>query len=150
MARKRLAPPVKDDAASETARRIWLAGIGAYGRAFSEGQESLARLSGNAARVFDELVAKGEAIEKQVDDRRRKMTARIAPGAAAAFDERVKKMRERLGLLADPSELRDDLAALEARVAAIEMSLGKSGPRRKSAGPKPSARKKSVKAPAKN
>jgi len=149
MARKKRAAPHNEDA-SDTARRIWLAGIGAYGRAFSEGQESLARLSGNAARVFDELVAKGEAIEKQVDDRRRKMTAQIAPSAAAAFDERVKKMRERLGLIADPSEFRESLAALEARVTAIESSLGLSVPARKPATRKTSARKKSVKASAKN
>ena len=145
MARKKTTAPATEDHASETARRIWLAGIGAYGRAFSEGQESLARLTDNAQRVFDDLVAKGEAIEKQVEKRGREVAARVAPNASA-FEDRVRKMRERLGLAIDAGSLRDEINALEARVSALENDRGgnprKSAPARKKAVKKAAARKR--------
>jgi polyhydroxyalkanoate synthesis regulator phasin len=146
MARKKTTAPATDEHASETARRIWLAGIGAYGRAFSEGQESLARLTDNAQRVFDDLVAKGEAIEKQVGKRGREVAARVAPNAAA-IEDRVRKVRERLGLAVDAISLRDEIEALEARVAALENASGlgaarKSAPARKKAVKKAASRKR--------
>lgn len=108
----------------DTARKIWLAGIGAYGRAFSEAQESIAKLSGESARVFEDLVAKGEAIEKKVEAEGRKVAARVAPGAHS-LDERIKRMRERIGLGIgeDHPSLADDVHDLNQRVARIEAKL---------------------------
>lgn len=103
----------------DTARRIWLAGIGAYGRAFSEAQESIAKLGGESARVFEDLVAKGEAIERAVEARGRKVAAKLAPGAHS-LDERIRKMRDRIGLGDDHASLADEVADLRARVAALE------------------------------
>ena len=108
---------------ADTARKIWLAGIGAYGRAFSEAQESLAKLSGDGARVFDDLVAKGEAIERKVEARGRKVAERVAPGALA-IDDRIKRMRARIGLGDDNNSLADDVRALEARVMRLEEKIG--------------------------
>jgi len=53
----------------EAARRIWLAGIGAYGRAFTEAQEAFKDMSGGTSRVFEELVKKGEDIEEAVSSK---------------------------------------------------------------------------------
>ena len=122
----------------DTARKIWLAGIGAYGRAFSEAQESIAKLGGESARVFDDLVAKGEAIEKKVEAQGRKVAAQISP-AAHSLDDRIKRMRERIGLGEDHSPLADDVRDLRVRVAALEEKVaalsgaGKSAPKRKTA-----------------
>lgn len=121
----------------DTARKIWLAGIGAYGRAFSEAQESIAKLSGESARVFDDLVAKGEAIEKTVEARGRKVAAKLAPGAHT-LDDRIKKMRERIGLGEDHSSLADEVHDLRARVASLEakvndLSGARAAPKRKTA-----------------
>jgi polyhydroxyalkanoate synthesis regulator phasin len=124
----------KPQASADTARRIWLAGIGAYGRAFTEAQEQVAKLTGESARVFDDLVAKGEEIERKVDEGRRKMTERMGP-AGAGFEERIKRMRERIGQIGDDSALEDRLAALEARVAKLEAH----------ASPKPRAKRKTGK-----
>jgi hypothetical protein len=121
----------------DTARKIWLAGVGAYGRAFSEAQESIAKLSGESARVFEDLVAMGEAIEKTVEERGRKVAAKLAPGAHN-FEERVKRMRERIGLGEDHSSLADEVRELRSRVAALEAKVGamsgaRKAPRRKTA-----------------
>ena len=119
----------------DTARKIWLAGIGAYGRAFSEAQESIAKLSGESARVFEDLVAKGEAIEKTVEERGREVAAKLAPGAHT-FEERVKKMRERIGLGEEHGSLAEEVRELRARIAALEakvdvLSGARKAPKRK-------------------
>jgi hypothetical protein len=108
---------------ADTARKIWLAGIGAYGRAFSEAQEQVAKLTGESHRVFEDLVAKGEAIEKKVEERGRKVAARVAPGALG-FDDRIKRMRERIGLGEDHSGLADEVRTLSERVARLETLIG--------------------------
>jgi polyhydroxyalkanoate synthesis regulator phasin len=110
----------KPQASADTARKIWLAGIGAYGRAFTEAQEQVAKLTGESARVFDDLVAKGEEIERKVEEGRRKMAERMGP-AGAGFEDRIKRMRERIGHIGDgDSALEERVAALEARVEALE------------------------------
>ena len=53
----------------DTARKIWLAGVGAYGRMFSETQEAVEKFAGSASEAFDHLVARGEAVEDKVRDR---------------------------------------------------------------------------------
>jgi polyhydroxyalkanoate synthesis regulator phasin len=112
--------PKKPQHSGDTARKIWLAGIGAYGRAFSEAQESIAKLTDESARVFDDLVAKGEAIEKKVEAQGRKVAAQVAPGALS-LDDRIKRMRERIGLGEDhSSSLADEVRDLRERVARLE------------------------------
>jgi polyhydroxyalkanoate synthesis regulator phasin len=120
----------KPQHSADTARRIWLAGIGAYGRAFTEAQEQVAKLTGESARVFDDLVAKGEEIERKVDEGRRKMAKRMGP-AGASFEERIRKMRERIGHLGDDDSVEKRLAAIEARLSAIEAKLGARPPAQK-------------------
>lgn len=123
----------KPQASADTARKIWLAGIGAYGRAFTEAQEQVAKLTGESARVFDDLVAKGEEIERKVDEGRRKMSERLGP-AGGAFEERIKRMRERIGNIGDDDgALEARVAALEARVAALETPAARPSAKRKSA-----------------
>jgi poly(hydroxyalkanoate) granule-associated protein len=50
----------------DIARKIWLAGVGAYGRVFAETQGALEKLAGNANETFDQLVASGERTEDAV------------------------------------------------------------------------------------
>ncbi len=113
----------KPQASADTARKIWLAGIGAYGRAFTGAQETVAKLTSDSSRVFDDLVAKGEAIEQKVEAGRRKMAERIGP-AGGAFEERIKRMRERIGLVGGEGALEERLSAVENRLSLIEARLG--------------------------
>ena len=56
------------DKASDFAKNVWLAGLGAYGRAFDEAQERIEQggklVSREAStKLFAALVAKGEALD---------------------------------------------------------------------------------------
>ncbi len=104
---------------SDAARRIWLAGIGAYGRAFSEAQEALKDVTGGTSRVFDELVQKGEMIEKAVELKSKDLMDK-ANMPSFNMDERIQKMRSRL---ARGEEMADDLSDIEARLDRLDAKL---------------------------
>ena len=53
---------------ADVARKIWLAGVGAYGRMFAETQGAVEKLASSANVAFDQLVAKGEEVEDVVRD----------------------------------------------------------------------------------
>ena len=133
----------KKRSSTESARRIWLAGIGAYGRAFSEAQEALKDVTGKGSDIFDELVQKGEILEtvgktkgKEILDK-----AQLPDFDMPDFDidDRIKSMRERLsrgGKEPAPSnDYQDRLAAVEAKLDKILALLE----------PKKPAKKKTVK-----
>jgi poly(hydroxyalkanoate) granule-associated protein len=71
--RKPMAPKskrsVKTSNETDVARKIWLAGVGAYGRIFDEAQDQVSRLSHNAQEMFDDLVVRGEKVEDEVRSR---------------------------------------------------------------------------------
>jgi poly(hydroxyalkanoate) granule-associated protein len=52
----------------DIARKIWLAGVGAYGRMYAETQGAVEKLATGANEAFDQLVAKGEEVEDKVRD----------------------------------------------------------------------------------
>ena len=104
---------------SDAARRIWLAGIGAYGRAFSEAQEALKDVTGGTSRVFDELVQKGEMIEKAVELKSKDLMDK-ASMPNFNMDERIQKMRSRL---ARGEEMAEDLSDIEARLDRLDAKL---------------------------
>lgn len=104
---------------SETARRIWLAGIGAYGRAFTEAQEALKDVTGKSSEIFDELVQKGAMIEKVVEVKGKNMMDKTSV-PSLDIDERIKAMRARLSRSAA-----DNGADIEVRLDKLEAKLDK-------------------------
>ena len=82
-------------------RKIRLAGIGAYGRAFSEAKGAVDSLTGKSSAVFDELVQKGQVLEAVG---KYKAEEFIGKGKSAVgdikpdldIDDRIAKMRARL------------------------------------------------------
>ena len=54
----------KINESEEMARKIWLAGLGAYGKSVEEAQGRYEKLSEEANKMFDELVTKGETLKK--------------------------------------------------------------------------------------
>lgn len=108
--------------ATETARRIWLAGLGAYGKAFSEASESLKDVTGKTSEVFEDLAQKGEMIEMAVSHKRKELMKK-AGVPSFDFDERIAKMRSRLSGGSDASSA--DIEALEARMDAMDAKLDK-------------------------
>ncbi len=105
----------------EAARRIWLAGVGAYGRAFTEAQEALKDVTGSTSKVFDELVQKGEMIETAVSMKSKQMMDK-AGVPSFDLDDRIGKMRSRL---ARGEEVAQDISDLESRMNAMDAKLDK-------------------------
>lgn len=95
--------------ANDTARRIWLAGVGAYGRLFQEAQGQVEKVAGTANEAFDQLVARGEAVEHIV---RAKISENEAAQKVAGVVEQISDFR---------AERR---AALEARVETVRKAVG--------------------------
>ncbi len=114
--------PASSAKGPDMARKIWLAGIGAYGRAFSEAQESLAKVSGDSSRMFDDLVEKGESIEDAVEERGRELVSRVKT-PRLAIEERIKQMRARLNFNDEPSS--DEFSVIIERLDTIENKLDK-------------------------
>jgi len=120
--------PVKQ--ASDTARKIWLAGVGAYGKAFEEGRERVkefgSNFSGSTSDAFESLAEKGEKIEMAAKAKGAELAGK-ASGIGSelrsdlAIEDRIAAMRERLS--GGGSDERHD--AIEARLASIEAKLDK-------------------------
>lgn len=96
--------------ASEISKNIWLAGLGAYGKAFDEASEKYSKASKDVPKLFQELVVKGAKLEEmaigQVVDPIEKTTASI--------ESRIEKMRASLGF--GSAQKDDDIARLEAKL----------------------------------
>jgi len=98
----------KPAADSDIARKIWLAGVGAYGRVLSETQEAVGKFAGSANETFDQLVANGEKVEDAV-------RARIAKSGAS---ERVVSLVDTV-----TRQAKAQRAILEDRIGAVRKTV---------------------------
>lgn len=138
--------------AQESARRIWLAGIGAYGRAFTEAQEALKDVTGKGSEVFDELVQKGEMLETigKAKGKEALEKASIPSFDMPDFDldDRIKAMRSRLARGGDEpaisNEYEDRLVAVEAKLDKILALLEPTKPKRKAPAKKAAPKKRAT------
>ncbi len=110
----------------ETAQKIWLAGLGAYGRAFSEAAENAQKLNTATTELFEDLVERGTKIDAEMKDRITsfepvqkatenfsKVTetaARLQKEQREAFEARMQRMRAVLGF-GDKTEKEEDLSS---------------------------------------
>ncbi|WP_372750043.1 phasin family protein [Litorivivens sp.] len=104
---------------SDMAKNIWLAGLGAYGRAFDEAQERYEQASKESPRLFNELVEKGRKLETQARTAIDDVTAK-SKGTATSIEERINKVRANLGLGGVSVE---DFERLEKKVDALTKKL---------------------------
>ena len=97
----------------DIARKIWLAGVGAYGRAYDNAQDAAEKFAAGANQTFDELVAKGEELEDVV----RKSISKAPAGkkVATLVSDITKKSKDATA---------DRRAALDARIDSVKKSLG--------------------------
>lgn len=101
--------------AEEFARKIWLAGLGAYGKSVEEAQGRYEKLSADASKVFDDLVSKGETLEEDAKTKFKATTSDV--------EARVADVRKKLGLDADQSDQRID--ELSAKIDALTEAVAK-------------------------
>lgn len=104
----------KIDVAEDVARKIWLAGLGAYGKSYDEVQGRYEQLSSEANKVFDELVEKGSKLESEAKEKIK---------AKTALDAKVEEIRSKLGLNSSATE--DKLEALTQKVDALTDAVNK-------------------------
>lgn len=130
--------------ASDLAKHIWLAGLGAYGRAYDEAQERYEQASKESPRLFKELVSKGSKLENQA---REKLGDVTALGKTVSIEERISKMRASLGFGHTASA--DDLERLEKKLDALSKKVDTltkgSAPAAKAAAKPKTARKAAAK-----
>ena len=83
----------QQESGETTARKIWLAGLGAYGKSLEGAHDQLDKASQDASRFFHDLVDKGQEIEGQGRD--------AIKGRISEARERISGVRERIGDAAD-------------------------------------------------
>ncbi|MEM1187354.1 MAG: phasin family protein [Pseudomonadota bacterium] len=148
------------DKAGEIAKNIWLAGVGAYGRAVDEAQGRLEKAGVEPPKLFRDLVKAGAALEEEARDA-------IEAGQAArnSVEDRINRVRENFNLQRpargeDLLALHEKIDRLGNRIDELTEALAASGvlkpqrktatKRKKAATAKKSAGNKSKAAPAKN
>lgn len=100
--------------AEEFARKIWLAGLGAYGKSFDEVQGQYEKLNVEASKVFEELVSKGAELETDAKGKFKEK---------ANIEERVAEVRQKLGL--DKQSADEKIAELSAKIDALTDAVAK-------------------------
>lgn len=120
----------KSNHTTDVARRIWLAGIGAYGKAFEEGRDRVkglsGGLSGKTSDAFETLAEKGERIEMAAKVKGAQLAGKASDlgddiQSTLAIEDRIQAMRDRL--TGHGSDGCHD--AIEARLTSIEAKLDK-------------------------
>lgn len=105
----------KINEAEEMARKIWLAGLGAYGKSVEEAQGRYEKLSEEASKMFDELVTKGETLEGDAKSKFKSTTNDV--------ENRVADVRKKLGLDSEPADQR--IEELSAKIDALTEAVAK-------------------------
>ncbi len=124
------------DKASEIARNIWLAGVGAYGRAVDEAQDRMEKAGMETPKLFRDLVKAGAALE---DEARKGISSSRA--ARASVEERIHRVRESFQMQLpargeDLLALHEKIDRLTRKVDDLSAALAAQG------GRKPAAKKK--------
>jgi mevalonate kinase len=84
-----------DDNINENlAKKIWLAGLGAYGRSVDQVQNRYEKISEDSLKAFDDLVAKGEAIQNQTTE---KVKDKVK-SSNTKLEARIEELKQKLSL----------------------------------------------------
>lgn len=111
--------------ANDVAKSIWLAGLGAYGKAFDEAVTQYGKVSQETSKLFDELVEKGRVLDTTGQEK----LAEAKTKTTSSLEERLNKVKNSVNLSAlnpsaDVAALEAKLDTLSAKVDAILDSLG--------------------------
>ncbi len=110
----------------DVAQKIWLAGLGAYGRAYTEAATNAKKVNASTTELFEDLVQRGTEIDGEMKARLAENTTvskatenvtkvtetalRIQREQREAFEARMQRMRSVLGFK-DKSGKADDIAS---------------------------------------
>lgn len=115
------------DKASEIAKNIWLAGVGAYGRAVDEAQDRMEKAGVETPKLFKDLVEAGTALEEEARD-----SLEAARSARHSVEERINRVRENFNLQRtvrheDLERLSDKIDLLSAKLDVLANALTDQG-----------------------
>lgn len=114
---------IKETAASaeDMARKVWLAGLGAYGKGYEEVKGRFETLSTDSNKLFDELVAKGAKLEAEGKGKIEEVKTKVAD--KTEIDARIETVRTKLGLNNTDSEQK--IEELSAKIDALTDAVAK-------------------------
>ena len=104
------------DKAGEIAKNIWLAGVGAYGRAVDEAQGRLEKAGVETPKLFRDLVKAGAALEDEARD-----ALQVGQSARSSVEERISRVRENFNLQRPARG--EDLLALHEKIDRLNNKL---------------------------
>jgi DNA anti-recombination protein RmuC len=111
----------KANEAEEMARKIWLAGLGAYGKGLEEAQGRIETLSSESNKMFGELVSKGEKLETEAKGKFSEAKDKLT--TKANVEKRVGALRNKLGL--DQSDTEQKIEVLSAKIDKLTAAVAK-------------------------
>lgn len=100
----------KVNVAEEFYRKIWLAGLGAYGKSYDEVTDRIENLNTESSKAFESLVGKGEKLEA-------KGKKIIKDKTDFNITNRVSEIREKLGM--NNNSTNDKIDELSAKIDAL-------------------------------
>ena len=84
------------DKAGDVAKSIWLAGVGAYGKAFDEAVNQYGKVSKETSKMFDDLVEVG----RKLDSESHAKLSKAKTKTTATIEDRINKVRGSVNLSA--------------------------------------------------
>ncbi|BEP58017.1 MULTISPECIES: phasin family protein [Variovorax] len=140
----------KTDRIKDSAQQIWLAGLGAFAKMQQEGSKAFEALVKDGAGMQKKTQQAAEETLAQAQQRMAGFASEFGTKAAGQwgkleniFEDRVARALEKLGV---PSAA--DVAALQARVEALEAQLKQRDAKTAATAPRKSAARKAATAPA--
>ena len=106
------------DKASEIAKNIWLAGVGAYGRAVDEAQGRLEKAM-EPPKLFRDLVKAGAALEEDAKG----VIEEASAGARSSVEQRINRVRENFHMQRHARI--EDIVALQKKVDQLSRKVDK-------------------------
>lgn len=107
----------------DIARKIWLAGIGAYGRAVGDATEAYAKMGRETTKIFDDLVGKGAELENQVTTAAKAYVPEFAEKQRAQVEDRMERMKAALGMSEVAADQQENIERIEDRLDALEKKI---------------------------
>lgn len=95
------------EAKESLAKKIWLAGLGAYGQGFSEAIDRYSKVNKKSQELFAELVNKGQEIETHTRDK----LVYVKSQSSESLEQSINQVREKLGFAkSEEAEKLDNMA----------------------------------------
>ena len=129
------------DKAGEIAKNIWLAGVGAYGRAVDEAQGRLEKAGVESPKLFRDLVKAGAALEEEARE-----AIEAGQAARTSVEDRINRVRDNFNMQLpargeDLLALHEKIDRLSNRIDELTELLAASAPPRKTTAKKATRKK---------